>query len=264
MKPPKRHLTLTETARRFGISGKALRLYEEKGLIRPERTRADWRLYGPEQFLRLQQVLALKSFGLPLARISELLSGRQTDLADFLALHEAMLRRQKDDVEQAITLVSSARLKLADQGTLSTDDLIDLTRKTTMTNTPERQAGYAALAAKHLTPEDQSLMTAKGYAGMDKPDTDWNTLIAEANLLMAEDYKPHSSRAMDLARRWMQQVEKATGGNHQLNQKVLALAKDFLSQPNHQSPSSLAMTDYIRKAYGAAIAAGLMPDPQAT
>lgn len=256
------YLSPSETARRFGVSGKALRIYEAKGLVIPERTPADWRVYGPDQIARLQQVIALKSFGLTLGRIGELLSGRTVDLTKFLTLHEAMLRRQQEEVDHALSLVVSARSKLAKEGRLSSDDLIDLTRKTAPMTTSKLHADYEAIAAKHLTPEDQDVLKANGYGGMLQPDTGWDVLHAEATRLMANS-APESIEAMDLAKRWMGKVAEATGGDPALNQKVKALAREMhdTSEFQQHSKSSNAMMDYVAKAYGAAIAAGIMPKP---
>lgn len=88
------YLRSAEVARRLGVSGKALRLYEAHGLVRAERTAAGWRVYGPDQISRLHQVIALKSFGFSLSRIAELLGGGLPDLATFLELHEQVLRRE--------------------------------------------------------------------------------------------------------------------------------------------------------------------------
>lgn len=253
-----RYLSPAETAKRLGVSGKALRIYETHGLVRPERTLAGWRVYGPDQLARLQQVIALKGFGLSLNRIAGLLSGRTADLTTFLALHEAMLQRQKAEVERALSLVASAREQLARDGRLSSDDLIHLTRETLMTN----PSTYDQIAARHLTVEDQDLLKANGFAGMDKPNSDWDALIAEAGELI-QTHAPDSPEAMDLARRWMAQVAVATGGDKALTMKVRTVAIDMLEQPNFQaqSKSSMAMMDYIGKAYGAAIAAGICSKP---
>lgn len=53
-----RHLSPAETAKRFGISIKALRLYEQLGLLKPPG--AAWRVYGPDQVARLHQILAVR------------------------------------------------------------------------------------------------------------------------------------------------------------------------------------------------------------
>ena len=60
-----RHLSPAETAKRFGISIKALRLYEQRGLLKPLRAAngsagAAWRVYGPDQVARLHQILAVR------------------------------------------------------------------------------------------------------------------------------------------------------------------------------------------------------------
>jgi hypothetical protein len=67
------HLSPAETAKRFGISIKALRLYEQHGLLKPLRTAngstgAAWRVYGSDQIARLHQILALKRLGLSTER----------------------------------------------------------------------------------------------------------------------------------------------------------------------------------------------------
>ena len=88
MKPNVFQETATAVARRFGVSVKALRVYEREGLLKPARTVAGWRIYRQPELERLSAVLALKQLGLPLKRIGELLKG-EGDLAAALALQEA-------------------------------------------------------------------------------------------------------------------------------------------------------------------------------
>lgn len=88
------HLSPAEAARRLGVSPKALRLYERHGLVKPLRARNGWRAYGPAEMAKLHQVLALKSFGLPLARIASLLSGQLASLDALLALQETVLAHE--------------------------------------------------------------------------------------------------------------------------------------------------------------------------
>jgi len=169
------------------VSGKALRLYEAHGLVQAERTRAGWRVYGPKQIARLHQILALKSFGFPLSRIAELLSGGLPDLAGFLELHEQVLRQEVKRLDHALRLLSAARIKLAERGGLSSDDLMNLTKETVMTDkrNDDLAAAYEAIAAKHFTPNDQATLAANGYKGMDKPAADWDSLHDEAHVAFA-------------------------------------------------------------------------------
>ncbi|MBD3818149.1 MAG: MerR family transcriptional regulator [Brevundimonas diminuta] len=259
------YLRSAEAARRFGVSGKALRLYEAHGLVRAERTAAGWRVYGPDQIRRLHQVIALKSFGFSLSRIAELLAGGLPDLATFLELHEQVLRLEAKRVGEALRLLSAARAKLAQRGALSTDELMNLTKETAMTDkrADDLSAAYQSVAAKHFSSADQAALDANGYRGMSQPDTDWEALHEEAARLMKTG-DPCSPEAMDLARRWMGKVFEATGGDPALTRKMKAVARETHQQPAFAaaSRSSNQVMDFVAQAYGAAIAAGIMPKPE--
>lgn len=129
-----------ETARRLGVSTKALRLYETLGLVQPLRTSTGWRTYGPEQMARLHQVLALKSLGVPLKRVGELLGGRLADLDAVLVLQEAAFRARIAADARRLEMLGAVRRQLASRESLSIDDLIQLTRDTVMGITKTRDA----------------------------------------------------------------------------------------------------------------------------
>ncbi len=157
------YLSPAETARRLGVTIKALRLYEKHGLVAPLRSDAGWRAYGPAEIARLHQVLALKRLGLKLARIAELMAGRMAGLGDVLAFQEQMLAGESARVSHALALVRSARAKLAGGDDLSIDDLTQLTMETTMTTkaTPdELKAIFDPISAKHFSAEESAALTA--------------------------------------------------------------------------------------------------------
>src|SRR6185436_19993074 len=118
----------TAIARRFGVSAKALRVYERTGLIAPARTVSGWRVYGQADIERLAAIVALKQLGLPLKRIATLLSGK-ADLAGALALQEEALNQTQSANEEALALVRTARRRLAQHKALSTDELATLIRR---------------------------------------------------------------------------------------------------------------------------------------
>ena len=95
----------TAVAKRFGVSAKALRVYERKGLIKPPRTMAGWRIYRREELELIATIVALRQLGLsphwPPAQ-GRRRSGR------VLALQEAALEDAKADVEEALALVCAA------------------------------------------------------------------------------------------------------------------------------------------------------------
>jgi DNA-binding transcriptional MerR regulator len=53
-------LNPSAAAQRLGVSAKALRLYEQRGLIAPSRTAAGWRVYGPDEIARAAEIVALR------------------------------------------------------------------------------------------------------------------------------------------------------------------------------------------------------------
>lgn len=126
-------LEANECAARIGLSKRALRLYEERGLIRPRRTGKGWRLYGADEIARLHEVLALKRLGLSLQRITALLHGKAADLSGVLAMQHDLLSEQRDRAEQGLALVRAAQAKLATGTSLTADDLIGLAKETNMT-----------------------------------------------------------------------------------------------------------------------------------
>ena len=63
-------LHASEAAKRLGVSARALRLYEERGLLQPPRTAAGWRTYGPEQMLRAKGIVELRTLGLSLVEVA--------------------------------------------------------------------------------------------------------------------------------------------------------------------------------------------------
>ena len=52
-------LTIGEVVRRTGLTTRALRFYEARGLVNPLRTAAGRRLYGAAELERIHQIVAL-------------------------------------------------------------------------------------------------------------------------------------------------------------------------------------------------------------
>ena len=240
MSEPIQFLSPTETSRRLGVSVRALRIYERHGLVKPQRTAAGWRVYGPDQLTRLHQVLALKGLGLPLARIAELLSGRTASLDAILAFQEAALGRRRDEMERALQAIRSARARLARDQTLSLDDLTNLTRETQMSEpmSPEDwRASFEPLWRKHLSPDEYEKLKSSKVESLKALGLDpttlgpaWDVLIAEANALMAaRDYE--SPKALDVLARWRRLAAVATDDDPALNAKAAEIWREAVSDP---------------------------------
>lgn len=125
-------LTAAQCARSTGVTVKALRLYEQAGLIQPRRTEKNWRLYGANEMARLTEVLALKRLGLSLQHISRLMAGQTTDLDRLLAIQSIALRERQQRLQQSLAMIDTLRAKTAAGTLLSVDDLVNLAKETNM------------------------------------------------------------------------------------------------------------------------------------
>jgi DNA-binding transcriptional MerR regulator len=245
-----RHFSPAEVSRRLGVSPKALRLYESRGLIKAVRTANGWRAFGRAEIERLHLVLALKALRLPLSRIGELLAAGRVGLAEVLAAHERALIDDAANAERALRLVREARTRLARGETLSVDDLATLAKEIPMSF----KSGQKELGAL-LEPHVRTHFGDSDIAALQRRDFDqeeigqeWDGLIAEARALMAAD-DWQSPRARDLGRRWKAEVAKFTQGDQSLADKVYAVWQDAMADPKAapQLPLDPAVFAFVGK-----------------
>ena len=117
-------MRIGDLARRAGLSSRAVRYYEELGLISPSsHSQGGFRLFGEEHLGRLELINSLKEMGLSLTEIGEvLLAGRLggCDREAVVRLQEALtrqlylidlkmdsLRRMKDDLGETLGMLRS-------------------------------------------------------------------------------------------------------------------------------------------------------------
>lgn len=106
-------LNPSEAARRLGVSAKALRLYEQRGLLVPTRTSAGWRAYGPDAMARAAEIVALRALGLSLGQVARVLGGDAQDLEPALAAHQAALEERLGVLAGTVEKVRRLRADLA-------------------------------------------------------------------------------------------------------------------------------------------------------
>jgi DNA-binding transcriptional MerR regulator len=110
--PSTHFLNPAEAATRLGTSAKALRLYEQRGLIHPIRSAAGWRSYGPDEIARAAQIVALRTLGLTLAQVGRVLGGDAASLEAALAEHQATLEGQARQIASTVDQVRRLRAEL--------------------------------------------------------------------------------------------------------------------------------------------------------
>jgi DNA-binding transcriptional MerR regulator len=110
--------TITELAREFDITPRAIRFYEDQGLLSPKREGAGGRtrVYSARERTRLKLTLRGKRLGLSLSEIKSLVdmyeSPKDTaaQLKRFLAVlaqHRETLERQREDLEVTLAEIAA-------------------------------------------------------------------------------------------------------------------------------------------------------------
>ncbi len=107
-----RFLSPAQAASRLGVSAKALRLYEQRGLVAPVRNAAGWRSYGPGEMQRVTEIVALRALGLSLAQVARVLKGEAEALEPILAAHQSVLESQVHQLAGTIAKVRGLRADL--------------------------------------------------------------------------------------------------------------------------------------------------------
>jgi len=241
-----RHLSPAETARRFGVSIKALRLYEQHGFLKPLRTSngstgAAWRVYGSDQLARLHQILALKRLGLSLAQIGEILGGEDA-LDQILAFQERVLVEDSERISRALELLRKARTKLASGAALSIDDLTTLAQETVMTKhatAKDLNEIVAPYLEKRFTPEEGASIKQWNAAHPEIMNTG-KDLMEEAKALM-EAGDTTSEAAMDFARRYRELMSQMKSN------KSPALSLSLASKLNLMREAARSGPDLVQK-----------------
>lgn len=105
-----------QAARRLGVSVKALRVYERLGLIKPRRTKQDWRVYTPQDIDRLARALAFKAMGFGLSQIAALLDAGPDEVAAAMVVQETQLRDRRAALDDALDNLRDARRRLGRTG----------------------------------------------------------------------------------------------------------------------------------------------------
>ena len=106
--------TIKQLSDLAGITPRTLRWYDSQGLLKPGRvTEAGYRLYGPAEVDRLQQILFYRALDLPLAEIRTLLERPDFDRQAALQSHLAALEARRAQLD-ALILTVKQTLKGAD------------------------------------------------------------------------------------------------------------------------------------------------------
>jgi DNA-binding transcriptional MerR regulator len=106
--------SISELAKEFALTTRAIRFYEDEGLLAPKR-RGQTRIYGERERTRIKLILRGKRLGLALSEIRELFDifaatgNERPQLAKFLQMlsdRRAMLHQQREDIDAVLAEIA--------------------------------------------------------------------------------------------------------------------------------------------------------------
>ena len=129
--------TVAQLAKLAGISVRALHHYDEIGLLKPAHIGQNrYRYYGPEELLRLQQILIHRELGIPLAEIGAILDAPGFDRLDALTQQREKLAAEARRYAQLVRTIDRTIEKLKGDRAMKDADLYK------GVVSPEKQAEY--------------------------------------------------------------------------------------------------------------------------
>jgi DNA-binding transcriptional MerR regulator len=114
-------MTISQMSRRYGVSLRTLRFYEDRGLIKPRRE-GNARYYRGVDRVRMEMILRGKKLGFTLSEINDLIGGKGAnetpDLEEQLQPQQIInqighLERQRSEIESAIERLRATHDRLS-------------------------------------------------------------------------------------------------------------------------------------------------------
>lgn len=188
-----------EVARETGLTQRALRFYEKKGLVAPLRTEGGRRVYGPGELARLNAAVALKRAGFSLEQIAGMLSGRHVDLAGLVAAQLAHLARQSASLAQSRALLNSVQKRLERGETIGVATICSLIRSG---ETILDRDDWAPVVDEYFTTEEQDRFRAVMPEAFSQDDYHQQWRMLGARIEAALPLEPESDQAQAFVDEW--------------------------------------------------------------
>lgn len=176
------------------ISIKALRLYDQRGLLKPAKVDADngYRYYRVEQLPKLHRLLALKAMGFSLEQIGQLLSEdlSLSQIQAMLQLRQAELQQQLEGTQASLAAVDAHLKYLQAEKTMPEYEIIlksvePIRHVMSVRDTIPAYTAVGALFGEIMGHIAQSQTAAEGYCATIWHDPEYKETDVDAEAIMA-------------------------------------------------------------------------------
>ncbi|EIM08425.1 MerR family transcriptional regulator [Planococcus antarcticus DSM 14505] len=202
------------------VSIRTLRYYDEIGLLLPTyKNNAGHRFYISEDVSKLHYILTLKDLGFPLETIRQFLFNHEFDLQSVLRIRKKIIQEEQKNLKKVETSIETL-LTILESGENTDWDSIFETLSTFSTD----KSLIRELWAKYFSEEEQQVLNKFSEpGGNSEEEKSWEKLTSEVRANLNKD--PSSPIAQELAKRWVELVDKTYEGNDELALKVWDLNK---------------------------------------
>ena len=152
-------MTSGEIAKKAGVSQKAVRLYDEKGLLKPtEYSEGNYRLYDKEALEILEKIVALKQIGFSLEEIRDnLVAGDAKDIKEALRMQLAVMEEKRYRIDMVIDAINRTLARKTES--LDWDDVAGIVQSVTIDQNADRNHW---LMMQHTVPGEDGYVKVFG------------------------------------------------------------------------------------------------------
>jgi DNA-binding transcriptional MerR regulator len=196
--------SIGELAKVAKVSVRTLHHYDEIGLLRPSaRSGAGYRVYGPLDLDRLQQILFFRELGIRLEEIQGILADPTFDRKKALIAHRALLVERAERARALVDLVDRTLATIEREDAMKPEDMFDGFDPSKYEEEAKQKWGHTEAYAEskrrtsRYKKEDWQAMGAESGAIVEK-----FAALAEAGVA------PTDARAMDAAEEHRQHITR--------------------------------------------------------
>jgi DNA-binding transcriptional MerR regulator len=229
-------LKVGELAKRSGLTVRTLHHYDSIGLLSPSaRSDSGYRLYQRDDIARLQQIQALRRFGMSLTEIGTFLAKPDTPFSSIVAQQIAALGRQIEQASQLRAQLATLHHQLANGEEPGLADWLTTLELMTMYD-------------KIFTQEELNRLPF--YSNGAKSQAEWAALVAQVRALIDGGVAADHADAQKLAEHWMIMLERDTAANPDFVRRIDALlTQDAAAQ--QQTGITPELRQYVMRAFSA-------------
>lgn len=234
--------SVKQLAKLANVSVRTLHHYDEIGLLKPGmRTESNYRYYGEEELLRLQQILFYKELDFPLAKIAEILDDPFFDIEGALHSHKKELVKRRDRTRELLKTIDKTLIHLKNKKMKAEDMYKGFSKEQAEAYEKEAKEKYG----DKIVEESKERVKKMGKEGLAKSVAEQEEISKELSGLM--DLDPRDKKVQALIKRHFDVTNKFYTVTPEIYRGLADLyVKDERFKKNYEKYKE-GLTEFLRK-----------------